>query len=239
MFRVEWQVEEQWAEQSCGEKFLLKLCWNSALYYTTLWISCGLQALNIYTNLCILYIFLFSHWVLMKLSFAFLQELHPKRVWSLYTELSMAQCQCWSVSSTPPPSSNSTRSEFYKNTSLSTIKWTNGPCCLRWDSVNPQTATWTLKHEEMTEVNHSSCLCFWFRSWRISSSCVQLGGPLALRWVWAEPCGCTYLTTPLRITKYGQGWLSVTITSVMGRSFRSCSTRLLRRTSASRFRRVT
>lgn len=60
MFRVEWQVEEQWAEQGCGEKFLLKLCWNSALYYTTLWISCGLQALNIYTNLCILYFFIFS-----------------------------------------------------------------------------------------------------------------------------------------------------------------------------------
>lgn len=61
MFRVEWRVEVQWEEQSCGEKFLLKLCWNSALYYSTIipLQSCELKTSNIYTNLCILYIFYF------------------------------------------------------------------------------------------------------------------------------------------------------------------------------------
>lgn len=50
-------------------------------------------------------------------------------------ELLTAQCQCWNVSSTLPPSSSSTHLRCYRNTFPSTAKWTSGWCCLRWDSI--------------------------------------------------------------------------------------------------------
>lgn len=102
--------------------------------------------------------------------------------------------------------------------------------------VKPHTAVWILIN--VLKWLTSLIVSLWFRSWPISSSCVRLDVSLALCWVQVNQCGCTYLTTPLRITDYGRGWPSVTIMPAMGRSFRSCSTRLLRRTSVLQLGRV-